>query len=117
MRLKEEETRQELDAEIVKLRDETNRIKLDARDMASKYDLERSKLEAQIRKSAERTATQQAQMKKEYEGELKKLKQQALQNAGNTEDILDLRHKVLQLETQIANMPRPRPKPWPCTIM
>ncbi|KAF7422444.1 hypothetical protein PC9H_010600 [Pleurotus ostreatus] len=117
VRLKEEETRQELDAEIVKLRDETNRIKLDARDMASKYDLERSKLEAQIRKSAERTATQQAQMKKEYEGELKKLKQQALQNAGNTEDILDLRHKVLQLETQIANMPRPRPKPWPCTIM
>lgn len=117
MRLKEEETRQELDAEIAKLRDETNRIKRDARDMASKYDLEMSKLEAQIRESAERAATQQAQMKKEYEGELEKLKQQVLQDAGNTKDILDLRHKVLQLETQMANMPRPRPESWHCTIM
>ncbi|KAF7424183.1 hypothetical protein PC9H_009486 [Pleurotus ostreatus] len=115
VRRKDEETRQELGAEMAKLRNETNRVKLDAQAMTFKYDLERKKLEAQMQQNAEAAKKEQARLTKEYEGKLGQIEQK-IREGGNTKEILELRKQILQLEEQIASRPWDEGSSGPCVI-
>ncbi|KAF7424145.1 hypothetical protein PC9H_009448 [Pleurotus ostreatus] len=62
LRLKDQELRDELGAEISKLQGEADRIQRDAQDMASRYESEKNRLEAQIRVAAEVARVEQARL-------------------------------------------------------
>ncbi|KAF7424178.1 hypothetical protein PC9H_009481 [Pleurotus ostreatus] len=104
LRLKDQELRDELGVEISKLQSEANRIQRDAQDMASRYESEKNRLESQIRAAAEAARVEQARLTREYEGKLGELERKIREGANNQE-VLELRKKILQLETQIANPP------------
>lgn len=116
VRRKDEETRQELGAEMAKLQNETKRVKLDAQAMSSKYDAERKKLEAQIQQNADTANQEQARLTKEYEGKLGQLEQK-MKEGGNTKEMLELRKQILQLEQRVVSMPSGGGSSGPCAIL
>lgn len=116
LHLKDQELRDELGVEITKLRGEANRIQRDAQDMASRYESERNRLEAHIREVAEAARVEQARLTKEYEGKLGELEQKIREGANNQE-VLELRKKILQLETQMANPPLRAGRRGGCVIL
>ncbi|KAG5220558.1 Lanosterol alpha-demethylase [Salix suchowensis] len=116
LRLKDQELRDELGAEISKLQGEAKRIQRDAQDMASRYESEKHRLEAQIRDTAEATRAEQARLTREYEGKLGELERKIREGANNQE-VLELRKKILQLETQMANTPSRGGRRGGCVIL
>lgn len=116
LRLKDQELRDELGVEISKLQSEANRIQRDAQDMASRYESEKNRLEAQIRAAAEAARVEQARLTREYEGKLGELERKIREGANNQE-VLELRKKILQLETQIANTPSRGGRRGGCVIL
>ncbi|KAF4596310.1 hypothetical protein EYR40_008005 [Pleurotus pulmonarius] len=116
LRLKDQELRDELGAEITKLQGEANRIQRDAQGMASRYESEKNRLEAQIREVAEAAKAEQARLTREYEGKLAELEQKIREGA-NSQEVVELRKKILQLETQIANTPSGGRRRGGCVIL
>ena len=104
---KDEETRQELEAETRKLQEQMNKVRLDSEGMASNYQEEKRRLEEAMKQMQDQARREREQAEAEYRRQMDDLNRRLQETANSSAaERQAMQERVNQLQHQWDNRPR-----------
>ena len=104
---KDDETRQELEAETQKLQEQMNKMKMDSEGMASNYQEEKRRMEETMRRMEEEARQAREQSAAAYKQQMDDLNRRLEERANNTAaEREEMQRRINELQHQWDNRPR-----------
>lgn len=104
---KDEETRQELEAETRKLQEQMNKVRLDSEGMASNYQEEKRRLEEAMKQMQDQARREREQAEAQYRKQMEDLNRRVQETANSSAAEREaMQERINQLQHQWDNRPR-----------
>lgn len=104
---KDEETRQELEAETRKLQEQMNKVRLDSESMASNYQEEKRRLEEAVKQMQDQARREREQAEAQYRQQMEDLNKRMQEVANSSAAEREaMQQRISQLQHQWDNRPR-----------